>query len=351
MKVKEKIIFIAPSRSSFIVNDIKILSEKYEVIENIYNWKNKPMTPLLMIQQLFFLLRYGFSVDTIMISFGGYWAYFPSMFGAIFQKKVLIIVHGTDCAAFEEIQYGVLRKPILKKIISASFKMADMLLPVSESLVNTENTYFKDEPIKLGYNHHLKNIQTPHTVIPNGISISQWNINLDGAREKNSFITVLSPGQLRTKGINLILDIADKFPQATFYFAGIDNPFNYEVPSNTCFLGRLSQKKLENLYNQTEYYLQLSNFEGFGIALCEAMLCGCIPIGSNVNKIPEIIGDTGFILEKRDPELLITLLGEAMSEKYKREKGEKARKRIMDNFSLESRKQKIFDTIDKLSSK
>jgi glycosyltransferase involved in cell wall biosynthesis len=350
MKIKEKIIFIAPSRSSFIINDINILSEKYQVIENIYNWRNKAMTPFLMMQQLFFLIIYGFFVDTILISFGGYWAFFPSIFGIIFRKKVLIIVHGTDCAAFKEIEYGVLRKPVLKKIISASYKMADMLLPVSESLVNTENTYFKEELVKLGYKHHLKNIRTPHRVIPNGISISQWNINLDDDREKNSFMTVLSPGQLRVKGINLILEIANKFPQATFYFAGIDNPFKNKVQSNIRFLGRLSQKQLEIIYNQTEFYLQLSNYEGFGVSLCEAMLCGCIPIGSKVNEIPKIIGDTGFILEKRDPELLIDLLLKVMSEEYNDECREKARKRIMSNFSLESRKQKIFDTIEELDS-
>lgn len=351
MKVKEKIIFIAPSRSSFIINDIKILSEKYEVIENIYNWKNKAMTPLLMIQQLFFLLRYGFSVDTIMISFGGYWAFFPSMFGAIFQKKVLIIVHGTDCVAFKEIQYGVLRKPVLKKIISASFKMADMLLPVSESLVKTENTYFKDEPVKLGYSHHIRNIRTPFTVIPNGISVSDWEIELINGRDEDTFITVLSSGQFVRKGGNLILDIAEKFPQATFYFAGIDSPIGYEIPNNIHFLGRLSQSQLAQIYGQSGFYFQLSNFEGFGVALCEAMLCGCIPIGSDVNKIPDIIGDTGYILKKRDAGLLEELLIKAMHTPNKEELRIMARKRIMDNFSLEQRKQKLFGVIDKLNSK
>lgn len=348
---EKKLIFVAPSKSSFIKNDIKILSEKYKVIENIYNWRIKSKTPFLMISQFFFLIKHGFSADTIVISFGGYWAFFPSLFGKVFQKKVLIIVHGTDCVAFEEIEYGVLRKPILKKFISASYKMADMLLPVSESLVKTENTYFSNKPVMLGYSHHIRNIKTPFTVIPNGISISDWNIELDNSRDENSFVTVLSPGQFVRKGGNLIFDIAEKFPQATFYFAGIDSPVGYEPSNNIHFLGCLSQIQLAKIYRQSGFYLQLSNFEGFGVALCEAMLCGCIPIGSNVNKIPEIIGDTGFILKKRDSELLKYLMSQAMGVANKEELRLKARKRIINNFSLEARKEKIFAIIEKVHSK
>jgi len=59
----------------------------------------------------------------------------------------------------------------------------------------------------------------------------------------------------------------------------------------------------------------LSNFEGFGVAICEAMLCKCVPIVSDVNFLPEIIGDSGFVLRKRDKKMLIVLLEEAMSSK------------------------------------
>ena len=54
-------------------------------------------------------------------------------------------------------------------------------------------------------------------------------------------------------------------------------------------------------YLQTHrYYLQLSVMEGFPNALGEAMACGCVPIGSNVSGIPELIGDTGIVITKKN---------------------------------------------------
>jgi glycosyltransferase involved in cell wall biosynthesis len=64
--------------------------------------------------------------------------------------------------------------------------------------------------------------------------------------------------------------------------------------------GKIEYHKLVELYNRHEFYLQLSVAEGFPNTLCEAMLCGCIPIGSNVFSIPKIIGDTGFVLKHRN---------------------------------------------------
>ena len=38
------------------------------------------------------------------------------------------------------------------------------------------------------------------------------------------------------------------------------------------------------------------------------MLCGCVPIVSRVAALPEIVGDAGFILDRRDPNELAALI-------------------------------------------
>ena len=108
------IIYIAPALSSFVKNDIIILSEKYNVIKNIYNWNNKISVPILLIRQALFVLRKIFLIKAIIISSGGYWSLIPSIIGKIFRKRVLIILNGSDCAAVQPINYGILRKQPLK---------------------------------------------------------------------------------------------------------------------------------------------------------------------------------------------------------------------------------------------
>ena len=74
----------------------------------------------------------------ILISFGGYWSFLPSLFGRIFNKKVAIVVHGTDCVSFPEINYGNLRNPLMSWFIKKSYQFSNIILPVSDSLVYTK---------------------------------------------------------------------------------------------------------------------------------------------------------------------------------------------------------------------
>lgn len=342
-----KILFVYPNKSSFISLDIEILSEKYEVIENMYNWKNKIKTPLYLLKQLIFILKNINIIDCFIISFGGYWSLFPSIIGYFFKKPVLIILHGTDCVAFEEINYGNLRKPILRNIIKISYQFATKLLPVSYSLISNINHFYdKDKIIKQGINHYFPKLKTKYTVISNAVDFNKWNILTDVIRDENRFVTVLGEGQFIRKGGDLIIETAFKCPQFNFFFVGISVPKHLNnIPDNVKFLGRMSAEELLVLFNESKYYLQLSSFEGFGVALCEAMLCGCIPVVSNVNDMPNIVKDTGYVLDKRNSDKLCDLLNSLFNENNS-ELGLKARLNIIENYSILKRKNAINQVIN-----
>ncbi|WP_332911264.1 glycosyltransferase [Algoriphagus boritolerans] len=75
-------------------------------------------------------------------------------------------------------------------------------------------------------------------------------------------------------------------------------------------MGKLKATELLKQYNTHQFYLQLSTSEGFPNALGEAMACGCVPIGSAVGAIPEIIDKTGFLLFRKEiNELEALILG------------------------------------------
>jgi glycosyltransferase involved in cell wall biosynthesis len=333
---KERLIFIYPNLFTFIQTEIKLLSDDYKIISKKQNWTNKYLLPLNLLYQLIFLLFNVRKVNTILVSFGGYWSYLPALVGKIFNKKVAIIVHGTDCVDFPEISYGNLRIPLMKWFTKKSYQLADIILPVSESLVYTENNYYSDKTFQFGYSYHLKNIKTPYKVIPNGLIIENWKAGSHNKIEK-TFITVMTSDQIERKGAHLIVKAAKKLPNCTFYFAGTDNIKGIDIlPENIICLGKLTPNELRDYYSKTQFYLQLSNFEGFGVAICEAMLCNCIPIVSDVNHLPTIIGDSGFVLMKRSSNMLVDLINVALKSDIS-DLEQKARKRIVNNFSVENR--------------
>ena len=337
-------IFIYPSLYTFIQTDIKLMSENFELITLNQNWSRKLLLPINFFYQFFFLLINIYKVENIIISFAGYCSFLPSLFGKIFNKKVAIIVHGTDCVSFPEIEYGNLRNSILSFVTKKSLQWASIILPVSESLVYTENNYYSSKTLKFGYNYHLSNIKTPYKVIHNGLNTMNWFRNNQIIRNKTSFVTVLGEGKIKIKGVDLIIKVASRFPNSIFYLAGIEIVKGYDIPKNIVCKGRLSPEELNVLFNQSQFYLQFSNTEGFGVALCEAMLCECIPLVSDVNFLPTIIGDSGFVLKQRNSEMLFNLINLALnSNTIILEK--RARERIKDNFSVNKRKKMLLSVL------
>ena len=110
-------------------------------------------------------------------------------------------------------------------------------------------------------------------------------------------------------------------------------------------MGNIPNQELQYFIGSKQYYLQLSMSEGFPNALCEAMMCECIPIVSNVSSMPFIIGDTGKILMKKDSNLLKEIIYKSLLESNKLEQGVKARNRIINEFSFQKREQKLVEAI------
>ena len=73
-------------------------------------------------------------------------------------------------------------------------------------------------------------------------------------------------------------------------------------PANVEFTGWLSDEDLRALYRRAAVYVQASRHEGFGLAVAEAMLAGCVPVVVNVTAMPEVVGDAGVLIESQRPE-------------------------------------------------
>ena len=56
------------------------------------------------------------------------------------------------------------------------------------------------------------------------------------------------------------------------------------------------EERLRSLYGESVALLYVSEYEGFGMPLLEAMSQGCIPIAGNHSSVPEVLGDAGLIV-------------------------------------------------------
>ncbi|MBC7884543.1 MAG: glycosyltransferase [Saprospiraceae bacterium] len=200
----------------------------------------------------------------------------------------------------------------------------------------------------MGIKAVLPDCNTTFTVIHNGIETSRF-YNKKNKRDQKSFITIVSgaesSGRMLLKGVDLILENAAKNPNYTFTIIGCSKISGYTgVLNNVILLDKIDNEQLAEHLNRSKYYLQLSMSEGFGIALCEAMSCGCIPIVSNVGIMPEIIADTGYVLLKRNAELLNNLL-KTITHEDNNMKSMKAAERIREFFHIQKREKALLDIL------
>ena len=80
------------------------------------------------------------------------------------------------------------------------------------------------------------------------------------------------------------------------------------------------------------------------------MLCGCVPIVSKVGASPFIAGNTGYVLERKDLQLLHQLINEAVKNYYSDDKFA-PRDYIATNFASDVRKHKLLTAMDQLSQR
>lgn len=337
------IIYTFPIHTAFIDRDLQMIRPVSE-IKPLEFTQSPGKLPFYFILQFFQLLWFLPRTSQYLCFFGGYHSVLPVWFGKVFGKKCTIQAGGTDCMNMPEIGYGNFRKKWLRIATVYSFKNCALILPVAEALVQQNYTYDPQINPKQGLHNLIPDLKTPIQVIPNGFDTDFWK-DLGKKRKSFSFISVASgtsnPSRAIVKGYDLIEELAKKHADWSFTLVGDSSYFSPN--GNVTVLGKMDPSKLLELYNSHQFYLQLSTSEGFPNALGEAMACGCVPIGSAVGAIPEIIGDTGMILAHKSLEILEDQLQQILIKP--KELNPSPSVRIQQFFTFSSRRKRILKAL------
>jgi glycosyltransferase involved in cell wall biosynthesis len=155
--------------------------------------------------------------------------------------------------------------------------------------------------------------------------------------------TLVQKGQLP------FVQAARELPDVRFVFAGkwLDDAveeLRAAAPPNVEFTGWLSDDDLHAVYRSAAVYVQASRHEGFGLAVAEAMLAGCVPVVMNVTAMPEVVGDAGVLIESQEPAAVAEGIREALA--MGPGAAARARERILTTFPMESRREGILRVVD-----
>ncbi len=157
------------------------------------------------------------------------------------------------------------------------------------------------------------------TLLTNYIDCEKFSaMNLVESRARR----VLFVGRLsRQKNlVNLIKSLSDLDIGLDIYGDGEQETILKETASNfgvdVRFMGKVNNNDLPEVYNSYRYFILPSLYEGMPKTLLEAMACGCICIGTNVEGIKEVISNkvNGFIIDGIDANSINNKITEVVSE-------------------------------------
>ena len=113
--------------------------------------------------------------------------------------------------------------------------------------------------------------------------------------------------------------------------------------------GAISREEKIRLMRECAVYLQPTRYEGFEVAILEAMSCGAPIITSPRGAVPEVVGDTTFFVDGTSPTSIADGLLQCLDDPSLREEmGRKARSRAVERFQYAERRDKMIALLNRL---
>lgn len=268
--------------------------------------------------------------------FASVYAALATLAAGMLGKKSIIVVGGVDMAREKEFGYGLWLSPWKSALVRAAIKKAGRILVVDQSL--------RDEVLE-----RVKFSGDNLEILPTGFDREMWR---PSGEKKPIVLTVAatqSTGRMKVKGIDILFEVARMLPHIKFELIGLDaDKFNEFIPpANMSVRPILEQEQLLEHYQRAKIYCQPSRREGLSNTLCEGMLCGCIPVASDVGGTARAVGESGIVVHPGDPVALAAGIERAFS--MPESVGLNARERVVTLFPKQQRENRLKELIGEMS--
>jgi len=326
---RARILYVVPSNASFIRVDREVLEERYDVEE----WRQPGR-----VTNLFRLIPALRRADVVV----GWWAswhtFWPFTLAPLLRTPSLLIVGGFDTANMPEIGYGFQQGGLRRRLSRWVMGRATTLVTNSEYSRGEIERNIGWGPDRVKVVHH--GVPDPYGELPPG----------ERARMALS-VGLVTRENLEIKGQRAFVAAAAHAPDVEWVLAGpwrddAIEGLRAHATANVRFTGWLEQPALDALFSAASVYVQPSHHEGFGIAVAEAMLAGCVPVITAAGALPEVVGEAGVLLESDDPAAVAAGVQRALALGPPARAA--ARERILGAFPVDVRRQGLWAEVDAL---
>ncbi len=324
-----RILYVTSRRASFIEVDRELLAQRFDV-RDLYQpgrWAN----PLRVLRALR-------GCDAVV----GWWAhwhtFWPITLAWLLRRPSVLIIGGFDTANEPEIGYGHQQGGARKHLSRWIMRRAGVLATNSEYSQGEIERNIGIAPERVTVMHH--GVPDPFGALP----------------EKPAEPLALTVGNvdrpnLDRKGLQAFAQAADELAEVEFVLAGrfVDDAgeeLRADAPANLRLTGWVEDDDLLDLYRRAAVYVQASRHEGFGVSVAEAMLAGCVPVVTRAGALPEVVGDSGVLIDvPAGPSAVAAAIREALGRGSGA--GPAARERVLSEFSLDARAAALHELVDR----
>jgi glycosyltransferase involved in cell wall biosynthesis len=312
------ILLVARRASHFVELDAELLSRRWHVEQ----WIEAPA-----LRRLPALLRAVRRSQIVVGWFAGWHSLAPVALARLLRRPVVLISGGFDVAAMPEIGYGA-------QSGGARRWAARWIMRRAQALV--VNSHFSRGEVVRNAGIAEQRVTVIHHGLPDPFG------ELPAAPRERRVLTVgvVDARNVQRKGLGVFVQAAGLLPDVAFVLVGRWDGEAVQhliaaAADNVTFLGHLSRPALNDELRRAAVYVQASRHEGFGMAVAEAMIAGCVPVVTTAGALPEVVGDAGIMVAEPTPEAVAAGVLDALG--LGEQARERARQRILEHFPLERR--------------